>query len=1199
MNSDLDHDLTVGLDKALDEALDDALNETLDDAPDEDIDEDIGGALDEPATMENLCNFSILKDGGIGSLIRVTLGSFGENDNFESAFTWLYNGKDSTSFSYIGDSQPAKFRISLKEELEEGRQSWEWMDLLEPNILGVVFDAVRKRPTVYFVIDKAPQFYRQSLPGKEPRQIPSRISYPSSTKKDEDEIPREVQFSRVIRVEYQRHQYFDLARYKARLSPEQRETMYLLKVPARSSDKRASVKWSDRLPNEIDDIVQANFNAIGLISYNLGFCGCQLGLVKLLLNGNLSVASTKTTEIIVNMRERCEKTERDGHRLFGEKLDSFARKIGTSHVRSLQRLYAKAHRSSLPKHLKISFIEFEDLLKVFDVSVRTSNDHVASPGVFEALIHPSHVEVHGPIDAPINSVFEKYSGHIASFLRIKFVDNHSVTLKPEAGASVKDLVSELVVPVLEGRIQILSAIGERYEFLGYTLSSLKRRKAVWFFRSSQEECKGCTSSENQNDQAHEPPRDASIIRNCIGDWSHLTIMNGKLATHPSKWGARTSQAFTGSYRVATLSPKQWTRRMDVGNPKYPNTDGCGLISQELCDDINAKLAPHGFSVSNCSTLNITYSTMTAHDMASICVTRLIQRVQKARAFQIRFGGCKGVVYTGVASLFEGEYAGCRLLLRESQQKFITPNPDESQVILRVASTAGDCHQSLFMTSALKAFEDSKADVKQIRQIFRDTYNAIRDMSSPGLCHLQQIYRVSAEASTIATPPTAFLSLAARLLQSKIHPSNYRSSFLRSYLVELAKRSHSNDMFKIPIPGSYCLLGLTDDYGMLERPDHVYVRADGKTITGWVLIYRDPVLHIGDIQWAEAINDDTAKKRMEELGHKDIDDRIKSLHNMGNVIFFSQQWNEGIPPLPNQLSGGDLDGDRFEVLTNECGFWKKDTYKVSPDPRHDDNEIPSSMTRRTVVGDFNITDLARFIGDYVENDCFEDLQDVLMCIADRAKSGMHDENVQSLARWLSKAVDYPKSGEGVNIVQDVLQNPAYKVDEKPSFLRPSVGKGPLDLNEQYYESHKLLGRLHHSFGRIKFKAASPQENSHADLRAMVKREWGMAEGPSLEVQAMEEHVTKTVGKEAFRYRQYVLSQYLHKGSEVHLFLREQQNDFVQSFLNRLVEEMLAAMEKRNLVAFKRGQATIPQARLRPCRKLEDVEHIYRQLLARAW
>lgn len=144
-----------------------------------------------------------------------------------------------------------------------------------------------------------------------------------------------------------------------------------------------------------------------------------------------------------------------------------------------------------------------------------------------------------------------------------------------------------------------------------------------------------------------------------------------------------------------------------------------------------------------------------------------------------------------------------------------------------------------------------------------------------------------------------------------------------------------------------------------------------------------------------------------LSAKPVDDsrdRMELLLEMDNVIFFSQVDN---PPFPNRLSGGDLDGDKFELLTKACGFWGKD-YKTSAfddytdlAQRESEDLDPSYSIPELDFGDFNfhgsmtlprqkigrkpfdINEVARFIGDYVRNDCFADLEDLLMCLADQA------------------------------------------------------------------------------------------------------------------------------------------------------------------------------------------------------------------------
>ena len=129
-------------------------------------------------------------------------------------------------------------------------------------------------------------------------------------------------------------------------------------------------------------------------------------------------------------------------------------------------------------------------------------------------------------------------------------------------------------PLLQVRTQI--------EYLGYSVSSLKKKRAVWFL-----------CSDDKSDLI------ADEIRKKIGRWNYEDDTIRGLAKSPSKWGARIALAFTESIPVVELSRHEWGCRDDYGPDKnFPNTDGCGVIHPELCNAINAALLPYGFTVSN-------------------------------------------------------------------------------------------------------------------------------------------------------------------------------------------------------------------------------------------------------------------------------------------------------------------------------------------------------------------------------------------------------------------------------------------------------------------------------------------------------------------------------------------------------------------------------------------------------------------------
>ncbi|KAH8749592.1 RNA-dependent RNA polymerase, partial [Hyaloscypha finlandica] len=262
---------------------------------------------------------------------------------------------------------------------------------------------------------------------------------------------------------------------------------------------------------------------------------------------------------------------------------------------------------------------------------------------------------------------------------------------------------------------------------------------------------------------------------------------------------------------------------------------------------------------------------------------------------------------------------------------------------------------------------------------------------------------------------------------------------------------------IPIPGSYNALGLTDDSGVLKEKE-VYIRAQERTISGEVLVYRDPILHIGDIQTITAITD---RQLIERLGN---DERAVRLASMNNVIFFSQKDN---PPFPHLLAGGDLDGDRFEILEYSKDWTHWLCCYRTPDGNNDyANEDVNSVP--TNMNSFDFSEVAKFIGQYIRNDCFAELQDLHMWLADERPRGMNDPDVKALAYWLSQAVDYAKSGVKVDLYENVINAAGFSVGRaKPDFLRGVDRETPDDVKREYYPSSKVLGSIYRTISKVEY------------------------------------------------------------------------------------------------------------------------------------
>lgn len=158
-------------------------------------------------------------------------------------------------------------------------------------------------------------------------------------------------------------------------------------------------------------------------------------------------------------------------------------------------------------------------------------------------------------------------------------------------------------------------------------------------------------------------------------------------------------------------------------------------------------------------------------------------------------------------------------------------------------------------------------------------------------------------------PTAFIDLQDQAVRKlsfiTTHPIN---KFLRD-VVEMAaiiQVRYLKHRARIPLEKGVTLYGTIDETGLLkEREIYVPIRDVGgklEVLTGKCMVTRSPALHPGDVQLVEAVT-------------VPPDSPLYKLHN---CVVFSQQ---GERDLPSMLSGGDLDGDLYNVIF-EPSIWPK-------------------------------------------------------------------------------------------------------------------------------------------------------------------------------------------------------------------------------------------------------------------------------------
>lgn len=143
--------------------------------------------------------------------------------------------------------------------------------------------------------------------------------------------------------------------------------------------------------------------------------------------------------------------------------------------------------------------------------------------------------------------------------------------------------------------------------------------------------------------------------------------------------------------------------------------------------------------------------------------------------------------------------------------------------------------------------------------------------------------------------------------------------------------------RIPIEDGFTLQGIMDETGYLQEGEiFCIVEKQGKPVilTGRNLIVtRSPALHPGDIQVVTAVKVPSTSPLMQ----------------LRNCICFSQK---GSRDLPSMLSGGDLDGDLYQILFDSQARAKR-TFTPADYPRPKPVDLGRRVEREDMT-DFFVT-----------------------------------------------------------------------------------------------------------------------------------------------------------------------------------------------------------------------------------------------------
>lgn len=152
------------------------------------------------------------------------------------------------------------------------------------------------------------------------------------------------------------------------------------------------------------------------------------------------------------------------------------------------------------------------------------------------------------------------------------------------------------------------------------------------------------------------------------------------------------------------------------------------------------------------------------------------------------------------------------------------------------------------------------------------------------------------------------------------------------------------------------------------------------LKGRVVITRSPAMHPGDVQCVTAVD-------------APPNSPLRSVHNC--VVFSSK----GDRDLPSQLSGGDLDGDLYNVIYDDTLM-----PKMLSTPADYATATPIDIHREVLR-----SDMTDFFVKFMENDQLGRLATLHQTLADQKPQGVFDPDCILLAEMCSTAVDFSKTG----------------------------------------------------------------------------------------------------------------------------------------------------------------------------------------------
>lgn len=357
-------------------------------------------------------------------------------------------------------------------------------------------------------------------------------------------------------------------------------------------------------------------------------------------------------------------------------------------------------------------------------------------------------------------------------------------------------------------------------------------------------------------------------------------------------------------------------------------------------------------------------------------------------FQIRLGGAKGML--AVDSRLDGSV----IALRPSMVKFAS----EDLQTLEICNVGSQPIPLVLNRQIIKIMEDmgvsedwffklQNIQVSLLRGVTASIQSTAKYLKGQNISRSLRLHKLFRQFGALGIDYT-------------------NDRFLRSVVEALVLRELRllKHKARIPVQKGVTLFGIMDETGFLQEND-VFVTYETTKAQfalppgpGPLVVTRSPALFNGDIQ----------------VAHNIVPPHDHPLAQHRNCIVFSQR---GSRDLPSQLSGGDLDGDIFNIVWDpECA--PAVTYPPADYPRVSPVDIGRVVTK---------DDMADFFINFMETDRLGVIATRHLIMADQLTKGSCDPECKLLAQLHSMAVDFSKTGIPVKMEDLPRMTSRYRPD----------------------------------------------------------------------------------------------------------------------------------------------------------------------------